>query len=90
MNNYNQELLNEGRACLINALLAYGEGFGVLAPEQITEALMEDINAGISTIETFMPVLVSMWEMNNKVTGEDISFIEFLDQVAKRMEDRFN
>ena len=84
MDNYNQELLNEGRACLINALLAYGEGFGVLAPEEIDEDLMETLNEGISAMEALMPVLIAMWEMSNKLTGEEMSFIEFLTEVAEK------
>ena len=84
MNNFNQELLDEGRRYLINALLAYGEGFKVLAPEQINEELMETINEGITTIEALMPVLIAMWEMSNKLTGEEMSFIEFLEEVANK------
>lgn len=84
MNNFDQELLNEGRACLVNALLAYGEGFKVLAPEEITEDLMETLNEGITAIEALMPVLIAMWEMSNKVTGQEMSFIEFLEEVAEK------
>ena len=84
MNNFDQELLNEGRGYLINAILAYGEGFQVLAPAQINEELMETLNDGISAIEALMPVLISMWEMSNKLTGQEMSFIEFLQEVAER------
>ena len=84
MSNYNQELLNEGRACLINSLLAYGDGFGVLAPDEITEDLMETINEGISTVEALMPVLIAMWEMRNKVSGDEVTFVEFLMEVAEK------
>lgn len=84
MNNFNQELLNEGRQYLVNALLAYGEGFKVLAPEQINEELMEDIDHGISTVEATVPVLISLWEMSNKLAGDEKSFIEFLTEVAEK------
>jgi hypothetical protein len=84
MNNFNQELLNEGRACLVNAILAYGEGFKVMAPEEITEDLMETLNEGITAIEAMMPVLIAMWEMSNRLTGQEMSFIEFLTEVAEK------
>ena len=82
MNNFNQDLLNEGRTYLINAILAYGEGFKVLAPEEIDEDLMEALNEGISAIEATMPVFISLWEMNNKMSGEDMTFIEFLEKIT--------
>lgn len=84
MNNFDQELLDEGRRYLINALLAYGEGFKVLAPAQINEELMETLNDEISAIEALMPVLIAMWEMSNKLTGQEMSFIEFLQEVAEK------
>lgn len=84
MNDFNQELLDEGRRYLINALLAYGEGFKVLAPEQIDESLMETLDEAISAIEALMPVLIAMWQMSNKLTGEEMSFIEFLQEVVEK------
>lgn len=84
MNDFNQELLDEGRRYLINALLAYGEGFKVLAPEQIDESLMETLDEAISAMEALMPVLIAMWQMSNKLTGEEMSFIEFLQEVVEK------
>ena len=84
MSNFNQGLLEEGRRYLINAILAYGEGFGVLAPEQIDDALMEDLNNGISTLEATMPVLIATWELSNKLTGAEMTFVEFLGEVAEK------
>lgn len=84
MKQVDQELLSEGRGYLVNALLAYGEGFGVLAPAQITESLMQTIDEGIAAMEALMPVLIAMWEMSNKVLGKNQSFIEFLTEVAER------
>lgn len=84
MNNFNQELLDEGRRYLINALLAYGEGFKVLVPEQINGELMETIDEGITAIEALIPVLIAMWEMRNKVSGDEVTFVEFLMEVAEK------
>lgn len=82
MNNFDQGLLDEGRKYLINAILAYGEGFKVLAPEEIDEDLMKTLNEGISAIEATMPVFISLWEMSNKMTGENMTFSEFLEKIA--------
>ena len=84
MSNFNQDLLEEGRRYLVNAVLAYGEGFGVLAPEQIDDSLMEALDEGISALEATMPVLIATWELSNKLTGADQTFIEFLEDVAEK------
>ena len=84
MDKFDKELIHEGRACLTNAILAYGEGFKILAPEEINEDLMEDITDGIVTLEAIIPVIISLWEADQTISGRKKSFVEFLAELGKR------
>jgi len=86
----NEGVIKEGRAYIINGLLAYGEGFGVLAPEEIPQELMEDLDEGLETIEAAIPVLISLWEMSNKLKDKDEqqTFLEFLAEILKDRQDK--
>lgn len=60
----------EVRAYLINALLAYGEAFGLLTHEEIEEMDEEDIKeleAYLIQIEAFIPVMIKMGEMKEEM-----------------------
>lgn len=85
MRDMNEGIIKEGRAYIINGLLAYGEGFGVLAREEITQELMEDLDEGLETIEAAIPVFISLWEMSNKLKDKDEqqTFLEFLAEVLE-------
>lgn len=60
----------EARAYLINALLAYGEAFGLLTHEEIEEMDEEDIKeleAYLIQIEAFIPLIIKMGEMKEEM-----------------------
>ena len=60
----------EARAYLINALLAYGEAFGLLTHEEIEEMDEEDIKeleAYLIQIEAFIPLMIKMGEMKEEM-----------------------
>ena len=77
--------LEEARAMMTNGIVAYGQHFGLLREEQIDEALMETIAGALESIETLMPVLISMYEMTKKLSGNpDLTFMEWLEEVARK------
>lgn len=84
MDKFDKELIYEGRACLTNAILAYGEGFKILAPEEINEDLMEDITDGIVVLETIVPVIISLWEADQTLSGRKKSFVEFITELGRK------
>ena len=60
----------EARAYLINALLAYGEAFGLLTHEEIEEMSEEDLGeleAYLIQIEAFIPLMIKMGEMKEEM-----------------------
>ncbi len=60
----------EARAYLINALLAYGEAFGLLTHEEIEEMSEEDLKeleAYLMQIEAFIPLMIKMGEMKEEM-----------------------
>lgn len=60
----------EARAYLINALLAYGEAFGLLTHEEIEEMDEEDLKeleAYLMQIEAFIPLMIKMGEMKEEM-----------------------
>lgn len=60
----------EARAYLINALLAYGEAFGLLTHEEIEEMDEEDIKeleAYLIQVEAFIPLMIKMGEMKEEM-----------------------
>ena len=85
----NAELIEEGRACAVNAVCAYGQAFGLLNEEDIDEELLAEIAGYIEGLEALMPVLVSMYEMTKKLSGNpDLTFMEWADDLARRMGDK--
>ena len=77
--------LEEARAMMTNGIVAYGQYFELLREEQIDEALMESIAGALESIEALMPVLISMYEMTKKLSGNpDLTFMEWLEEVARK------
>ena len=77
--------LEEARAMMTNGIVAYGQHFGLLREEQIDEALMEAITDALEGVEALMPVLISMYEMTKKLSGNpDLTFMEWLEEVARK------
>ena len=65
-----EELKAEARAYLINALLAYGEAFGLLTHEEIEEMSEEDLKeleTYLMQIEAFIPLMIKMGEMKEEM-----------------------
>ena len=65
-----ETLKAEARAYLINALLAYGEAFGLLTHEEIEEMSEEDLGeleAYLIQIEAFIPLMIKMGEMKEEM-----------------------
>lgn len=70
---------------MTNGIVAYGQYFELLREEQIDEALMESIAGALESIEALMPVLISMYEMTKKLSGNpDLTFMEWLEEVARK------
>ena len=60
----------EARAYLINALLGYGEAFGLLTHEEIEEISEEDLKeleAYFMQLEAFIPLMIKMGEMKEEM-----------------------
>lgn len=77
--------LEEARAMITNGIVAYGQHFELLREEDIDEDLMESIAGALESIEALMPVLISMYEMTKKLSGNpDLTFMEWLEEVARK------
>lgn len=77
--------LEEARAMITNGIVAYGQHFGLLAEDEIDEALMGTIEGALESIEALMPVLISMYDMTKKLSGnQDLTFMEWLEEVARK------
>lgn len=77
--------LEEARAMITNGIVAYGQHFELLREEDIDEDLMEAIAGALESIEALMPVLISMYEMTKKLSGNpDLTFMEWLEEVARK------
>ena len=77
--------LEEARAMMTNGIVAYGQHFGLLTEDEIDEDLMESIAGALEGIEAIMPVLISMYEMTKKLSGNpDLTFMEWLEEVARK------
>lgn len=80
------DLLEEGRASIVNGLVSYGQHFGLLQEEDITEDLLEEIGEMLEGLEALIPVLISMYEMTKKLSGNpDLTFMDWLEEVAGKM-----
>ena len=77
--------LEEARAMITNGIVAYGQYFELLREEDIDEDLMGAIADALEGIEALMPVLISMYEMTKKLSGNpDLTFMEWLEEVARK------
>ena len=77
--------LEEARAMMTNGIVAYGQYFELLREEDIDEDLMEAIAGALESIEALIPVLISMYEMTKKLSGNpDLTFMEWLEEVARK------
>lgn len=77
--------LEEARAMITNGIVAYGQYFELLREEDIDEDLMQAIADALESIEALMPVLISMYEMTKKLSGNpDLTFMEWLEEVARK------
>lgn len=78
--------LEEARAMITNGIVAYGQHFELLREEDIDEDLLESISEVLESLEALMPVLISMYEMTKKLSGnQDLTFMEWLEEVADKM-----
>ena len=77
--------LEEARAMMTNGVIAYGQHFGLLREDQIDIDLMATIAGALESFEALMPVLISMYEMTKKLSGNpDLTFMEWLEEVARK------
>ena len=80
------DLLEEGRASIVNGLVSYGQHFGLLQEDSVTEDLLDEIGEMLEGLEALIPVLVSMYEMTKKLSGnQDLTFMDWLEEVAGKM-----
>ena len=78
--------LEEARAMITNGIVAYGQHFELLREEDVDEDLLENIGEVLESLEALMPVLISMYEMTKKLSGNpDLTFMEWLEEVAGKM-----
>lgn len=77
-------LLEEGRASIVNGLVAYGQHFKLLNEEDIDEKLLSDIAEMLEGIEAMIPVMASLYEMTKKLNGNpDLTFMDWLEELLR-------
>ena len=82
--NFDQDPIESGRANIINGLVDYCVGFGIMAEEEVTKDVLSDMEEGLETLEATIPVLISMYEMTKRLGGDpDLSFMDWLEQVLE-------
>lgn len=70
---------------IANGIVAYGQHFELLREDQINEELMAYIMGLLESFEALIPVLISMYEMTKKLSGNpDLAFMEWLEEVARK------
>ena len=70
---------------ITNGIVAYGQHFGLLTEDEIDAELMGAIAGALEGVEALMPVLISMYEMTKKLSGNpDLTFMEWLEEVARK------
>ena len=70
---------------ITNGIVAYGQHFELLTEDQINEDLMETIAGALEAIEATIPVLISMYEMTKKLSGNpDLTFMDWLEEVMRK------
>ena len=78
----NKELLEEARACMVNAICAYGQAFELLDEEEITPELLTSVAEFLEEAEAIMPVVISMYEMTKKLSGNpDLTFVDWIREM---------
>lgn len=90
--NFDQDLIESGRANIMNGLVDYCVGFGIMTESEVTPSVLRDIEVGLEALESTIPVLISVYEMTKKLSGNpDLSFIDWLTEVVdKRGGKEFN
>lgn len=84
--NFDQDLIESGRASIINGLVDYCVGFGIMMEEEVTQDVLSDMENGLEAVEAMIPVLISMYEMTKKLSGnQDLTFLDWLTEVAGKM-----
>ena len=78
-----QALLAEARGYVCNALAAYVEAFELEDQFPITEEFFEDVTDAMRALETTVPMLKTLWEINKK-TDPDQTFGEFLKEMFEK------
>ena len=71
---------------ITNGIVAYGQHFELLSEEDVDEDLLKSISEVLEGLEALMPVLISMYEMTKKLSGNpDLTFMDWLTEVAGKM-----
>ena len=79
------ELISEGRASLINGLVAYGTAFELLTEDQIDESLFETLDYALQGMEVMIPPMKSLYELDKKRGSTDEDFLGWLAQRLSKM-----
>ena len=83
--NFDQDLIKSGRASIINGLVDYCVGFGIMAEEEVTQDVLSEMEEELEALEATIPVLLSVYEMTKKLSGNpDLSFIDWITEVLDK------
>lgn len=80
-----KELVSEGRAQIINGIIAYGLAFEVLDEDDIDEELAETLDYSLQAIEALMPSMKALYELDKRRGGTDETFLEWLGKYLGKM-----
>jgi hypothetical protein len=80
-----QELISEGRAQIINGIFAYGLAFEVLSEDEIDEELAENLDYSLQAMEAMVPSMKALYALDQRRSGTDESFIEWLSRYLGKM-----
>jgi hypothetical protein len=80
-----KELISEGRANVINGLLAYGLAFELVAEDEINEELVSDMDYAFQTIEALVPTMKTLYELEQRRTQSGESFVDWLSRNLDKM-----
>lgn len=78
-----ENLIKEARSYVCNAVAAYGEAFGLMAPEDLNEEFFSEIEDLLTVMESMVPMFKALWELDKK-TCPDKTFVEFLSDVLEK------
>ena len=77
-------LISEGRASIINGLVAYGTAFEIIEESEIDEDMVEMLSQILQGFEAMIPMFKALYDLDVKINGVDKSFIDWMaDQVDK-------